>query len=108
MSLFSGVKDVLIDAWGWANYKPIYNDNLGMPHCRAFPEAAASWAPAGDERQRAACKLLAAYVNNQAAELAQLTDPTAKNLREDGARPCSSRRSSPTSSAGGRFGVAGL
>ncbi len=84
MGLLSGIKDVVIDAWGWANYKPIYSDTLGMPHRRAFPEAAASWVPAGDERRLAAYKLLAAYANNQAAELAQLRDPTASDRREFG------------------------
>ncbi|MFD7980195.1 hypothetical protein [Streptomyces sp. NPDC059071] len=85
MGLFSGVKNVLIDAWGWANYKPIYSDTLGMPHRRAFPEAAASWVPADDERRLAAYKLLAAYANNQAAELAQVRDgDAAKERREYG------------------------
>ncbi|MGW5003248.1 hypothetical protein ACWEP8_36970 [Streptomyces hydrogenans] len=84
MGLFSGIKNVVIDAWGWANYKPIYSDTLGMPHRRAFPEAAASWVPAQDERRLAAYKLLAAYSNNQAAELAQLRDPTADDRREFG------------------------
>ncbi|MFF6903522.1 hypothetical protein [Streptomyces hydrogenans] len=84
MGLFNGIKNVVIDAWGWANYKPIYSDTLGMPHRRAFPEAAASWVPSGDERRLAAYKLLAAYANNQAAELAQLRDPTADERREFG------------------------
>ncbi|MEU6979581.1 hypothetical protein [Streptomyces sp. NPDC046371] len=85
MGVFNGVKSVLIDAWGWANYKPIYSDALGMPHRRAFPEAAASWVPAEDERRLAAYKLLAAYANNQAAELAQFRDGDgARERREYG------------------------
>ncbi|MCW7991463.1 hypothetical protein XF35_41270, partial [Streptomyces platensis subsp. clarensis] len=83
MGLFSGVKSVLIDAWGWANYKPIYSDALGMPHRRAFPEAAASWVPAEDERRLAAYKLLAAYDNNQAAELAAFRDGDAARERRE-------------------------
>lgn len=85
MGLFSGIKDVIIDAWGWANYKPIFSDTLGMPHRRAFPEAAASWVPVDDERRLAAYKLLAAYANNQASELAELRDgPAARDRREYG------------------------
>ncbi|MFJ7990343.1 hypothetical protein [Streptomyces sp. NPDC096351] len=85
MSLFSGVKNVIIDAWGWANYKPIYSDTLGMPHRRAFSEAAASWVPVDDERRLAAYKLLAAYANNQVAELNELRDgPGARDHREYG------------------------
>ncbi|MFD3336042.1 hypothetical protein ACFWV1_25860 [Streptomyces sp. NPDC058700] len=85
MGLISGIKDVIIDAWGWANYKPIFSDSLGMPHRRAFPEAAASWVPVDDERRLAAYKLLAAYANNQAAELAELRDgPAARERREFG------------------------
>ncbi|WP_329126043.1 hypothetical protein [Streptomyces sp. NBC_01353] len=72
MGLFSGVKDVIIDAWGWLNYKPVFSDSLGMPSRRAFPEAHASWVPAADERRLAAYKLLAAYDNNQVAELTQV------------------------------------
>ncbi|MFE7547088.1 hypothetical protein [Streptomyces gardneri] len=79
-----GLKQIVIDAWGWANYKPVYSDPRGMPNRRAFPEAAASWVPAGDERRIAAYKLLAAYVNNQAAELAQYTNPDADDRREFG------------------------
>ncbi|MEU9703119.1 hypothetical protein [Streptomyces sp. NPDC047981] len=85
MSLFSGVKDVIIDAWGWLNYKPVFSDNLGMPNRRAFPEAHASWVPAADERRLAAYKLLAAYDNNQVAELTQVRDgDAAKERREFG------------------------
>ncbi|RSS32786.1 hypothetical protein, partial [Streptomyces sp. WAC08241] len=83
MGLFSGVKDVIVDAWGWANYKPIYSDTLGMPHRRAFPEAAATWVPADDERRLAAYKLLAAYVGNQAAELTDLTSDTGPTDRRE-------------------------
>lgn len=81
-----GLRDVVIDAWSWLNYKPLFSDPaLGMPHRRAFPEAHASWVPAADERRLAAYKLLAAYDNNQAGELAELRDgPSARERREFG------------------------
>ncbi|MFF8610780.1 hypothetical protein ACF06X_33280 [Streptomyces sp. NPDC015346] len=85
MGLFSGVKDVIIDAWGWLNYKPVFSDSLGMPNRRAFPEAHASWVPAADERRLAAYKLLAAYDNNQVAELTEIRDgDTPSDRREFG------------------------
>ncbi|MEU1327241.1 hypothetical protein [Streptomyces microflavus] len=81
-----GLKNVVIDAWSWLNYKPIFSDpTLGMPHRRAFPEAHATWVPAEDERRLSAYKLLGAYDNNQAAELAELRDgPSARERREYG------------------------
>lgn len=81
-----GLRDVVIDAWSWLNYKPLFSDPaLGMPNRRAFPEAHASWVPAADERRLAAYKLLAAYDNNQAGELAELRDgPSARERREFG------------------------
>ena len=85
MGLMSGVRRVVIDAWSWLNYKPVYSDPRGMPHRRAFPEAAASWVPPEHERRLAAYKLLAAYDNNQAAELAEVMDgPEAREKREFG------------------------
>jgi hypothetical protein len=81
----SRAKAVVIDAWSWLNYKPIYSDARGMPHRRAFPEAAATWVPPEDERRLAAYKLLQAYDNNQAAELAEVLDgPAAREKREFG------------------------
>ena len=74
MGLFAGFKQVVIDRWSWLNYKTIYSDNLGMPNRRAFPEAHATWVPAADERRLAAYKLLAAYDNNQVAELTAIRD----------------------------------
>ncbi|WP_055693728.1 hypothetical protein [Streptomyces prasinopilosus] len=85
MGLMTRAKAVVIDAWSWLNYKPIYSDPRGMPHRRAFPEAAATWVPPADERRLAAYKLLAAYDNNQAAELAEVLDgPAAREKREFG------------------------
>ncbi|MFD7995503.1 hypothetical protein [Streptomyces mexicanus] len=81
----SGLKRVTIDAWSWLNYKPIYSDPRGMPNRRAFPEAKATWVPPDDERRLAAYKLLQAYDNNQAAELAEVIDgPEAREKREFG------------------------
>jgi hypothetical protein len=85
VGVFSGVRQVVIDAWSWLNYKPLYSDNLGMPNRRAFPEAHASWVPADDERRLAAYKLLTAYDNNQAGELTAIRDgDEARERREFG------------------------
>ena len=81
-----GLKSLVIDAWSWLNYKPIFSDQtLGVPHRRAFPEAYASWVPDDDVRRLASYKVLAAYDNNQAGELAELRDgPSARERREFG------------------------
>lgn len=85
MGLFSGLKTVIIDRWSPFNYKPLYNDNLGMPNRRAFPEAHATWVPAYDERRLAAYKLLTAYDKNQVAELSAFIDgDQARERREFG------------------------
>lgn len=86
MSLIAGAKSLVIDAWSWLNYKPIFSDPVqGMPNRRAFTEAHASWVPEADERRLAAYKLLSAYDNNQAGELAQITDgDAARDRREFG------------------------
>lgn len=56
--LFVDLKSMVIDAWSWLNYKPIFSDPTpGMPHRRAFPEAHASWIPPEAERRLAAYKL---------------------------------------------------
>lgn len=81
-----GLRDVVIGAWGWLNYKPVFNsESTGMPNRRAYTEAHAMWVPAEDERRLAAYKTLAAYDNNQAAELAAIGgDPHARDRREFG------------------------
>lgn len=79
------LREVAIHAWGWLRYKPVYADDLGMPNRRAFPEAAAMWVPEGDRLRLAAYKTLAAYDNNQAAELAEISgDTNARDRREFG------------------------
>ncbi|MER6860722.1 hypothetical protein, partial [Streptomyces pilosus] len=86
MGLISGARRLTIDAWSWLNFKPIYSDQtFGMPNRRAFPEAHATWVPAADERRLAAYKLLSAYDNNQAGELAAIRDGEgARDRREFG------------------------
>lgn len=81
-----GLRSVIVDAWSWLNYKPIYADPvLGMPNRRAFPESTAMWVPEQDQRRLAAYKLLAAYDQNQAAELAEVINgPSARDRREFG------------------------
>jgi hypothetical protein len=78
-----GLKNVLVDGWSWLNFKPLFSDQLGMPHRRAFPEAYATWVPDADARRLAAYKLLAAYDNNQAGELAELRDGEAARERRE-------------------------
>ncbi|MFF8544814.1 hypothetical protein ACF060_31510 [Streptomyces werraensis] len=85
MGVISRARAVVIDAWSWLNYKPVFADPRGMPHRRAFPEAKATWVPPDDERRLAAYKLLQAYDNNQAAELSEVLDgPEAREKREFG------------------------
>lgn len=82
-----GLREVVIHAWSWLNYKPVYSgsNEQGMPNRRAFPEANATWVPEEDHRRLAAYKLLAAYDNNQAAELAEVSgDIHAREKREFG------------------------
>lgn len=85
MGLIGRTREVVIHAWSWLNYKPVYSDAQGMPNRRAFTEAHAMWVPAEDERRLAAYKLLAAYDQNQAAELAAVGgDIHARDRREFG------------------------
>lgn len=87
MGLMSGLRHALrIDNWSTLNYKPLFSDpTTGMPQRRAFPEAAATWVPAEDERRLAAYKLFAAYDHNQAGELAEIRDGAeARERREYG------------------------
>jgi hypothetical protein len=80
-----GLREVVIHAWSWLNYKPIYSNDLGVPNRRVFPESRAMWVPAEDERRLAAYKLLAAYDSNQAGEMAAVGgDAAALDRREFG------------------------
>ncbi|MFK0279837.1 hypothetical protein ACIQVL_05090 [Streptomyces sp. NPDC090499] len=64
-----GLRQFLIDAWSWLNYKPVMAD-AGRPGNRAFPELARTWVPPHELRRLAAYKVLASYDNNQAGQLA--------------------------------------
>ncbi|MGW4270862.1 hypothetical protein ACWEGQ_00490 [Streptomyces seoulensis] len=84
-----GLREVVIHAWSWLNYKPVYSghhgDGTGMPNRRAFPEANAMWVPEEDQKRLAAYKLLTAYDQNQAFELAEAAgDVHAREKREFG------------------------
>lgn len=84
-----GLREVVIHAWSWLNYKPVYSghhgDGTGVPNRRAFPEANAMWVPEQDQRRLAAYKLLAAYDQNQSFELAEVSgDHHARERREFG------------------------
>ncbi|MGW3118516.1 hypothetical protein ACWDBW_15495 [Streptomyces sp. NPDC001107] len=79
-----GLRQFVIDAWSWLNYKPVMAD-AGRPASRAFPELAASWLPPHELRRLAAYKVLASYDNNQAGQLAAAAgDEAALERRELG------------------------
>jgi hypothetical protein len=79
-----GLRQFVIDAWSWLNYKPVMAD-AGRPSSRAFPELAASWLPPHEMRRLAAYKVLASYDNNQAGQLAAAAgDDAALERRELG------------------------
>ncbi|WP_406172117.1 hypothetical protein [Streptomyces sp. NBC_00996] len=79
-----GLRQFVIDAWSWLNYKPVMAD-AGRPGNRSFPELAATWLPPHELRRLAAYKVLAAYDNNQAGQLAAASgDESALERRELG------------------------
>ncbi|MET8679984.1 hypothetical protein ABZW18_20970 [Streptomyces sp. NPDC004647] len=79
-----GLRQFVIDAWSWLNYKPVMA-HAGRLGGRAFPELAASWLPPHELRRLAAYKVLAAYDNNQAGQLAAASgDEAALERRELG------------------------
>ncbi|MFJ2752654.1 hypothetical protein [Streptomyces sp. NPDC087297] len=81
-----GLRQFLVDAWGWLNFKPVFADpTTGGPHRRAFPGAYSTWVPDEDVRRLAAYTVLAAYDGGQAGELAEVRDgPQARERREYG------------------------
>lgn len=81
-----GLRQFVIDAWGWLNFKPVFADpTTGDPNRRAFPFAYATWVPDEDARRLAAYTTLAAYDGGQAGELAEVRDgPEARQRREFG------------------------
>jgi hypothetical protein len=85
VGFIAGAKKIILDAYGWLNYKSVFSDANGMPNRRAFPQAAAMWVPADDQRRLSAYTLLTAYDNNQAAQIAEIQDgPEARERREFG------------------------
>ncbi|MEU0722856.1 hypothetical protein [Streptomyces sp. NPDC006140] len=79
-----GLRQFLIDAWSWLNYKSVMVD-AGRPGSQAFPELAKTWVPPHELRRLAAYKVLAAYDNNQAGQLsAAAGDDAALERRELG------------------------
>ncbi|MFF4802327.1 hypothetical protein ACFY1U_28645 [Streptomyces sp. NPDC001351] len=63
-----GLRQFIIDAWSWLNYKPVMAD-AGRPGSRVFPELARTWVPPHELRRLAAYKVLSSYDNNQAGQL---------------------------------------
>lgn len=79
-----GLRQFVIDAWSWLNYKPVMAD-AGRPGSRAFPELTKTWLPPQELRRLAAYKVLASYDNNQAGQLADIGgNPGAQERRELG------------------------
>ncbi|MGW1914949.1 hypothetical protein ACWCQS_30545 [Streptomyces sp. NPDC002076] len=79
-----GLRQIVIDAWSWLNYKPVMAE-AGRPGSRAFPELAKAWVPPHELRRLAAYKVLASYDNNQAGQLAAAGgDASALERRELG------------------------
>ncbi|BDM67494.1 hypothetical protein HEK616_09810 [Streptomyces nigrescens] len=79
-----GLRQLVIDAWSWLNYKPVMAE-AGRPGSRAFPELAKTWVPPHELRRLAAYKVLASYDNNQAGQLAAAGgDASALERRELG------------------------
>ncbi|MDX2849330.1 hypothetical protein PV342_12845 [Streptomyces sp. PA03-3a] len=67
-----GLRELLIDAWSWLNYKQAMADPT-RPGQSAFPELNTSWVPGEELRRLSAYKFLAAYDSNQAGQLAAVT-----------------------------------
>ncbi|WP_316521192.1 hypothetical protein [Kitasatospora brasiliensis] len=64
-----GLRELIIDAWSWLNYKPI----MSQPPRRGvgpFGELASGWVPAEDLRRLQTYKVLIAYDQNQAGQVA--------------------------------------
>ncbi|MEV0445534.1 hypothetical protein AB0I84_08945 [Streptomyces spectabilis] len=79
-----GLRTFLTDAWSWLNYKPVMaGTHDGRPHRALSPAVQATWLPDEAVRRLAAYKLLAAYDNNQAGELASLAGNEAAAERRE-------------------------
>ncbi|GAA3371248.1 hypothetical protein GCM10020367_21140 [Streptomyces sannanensis] len=66
------LRDLVIDAWSWLNYKPAMAQP-SRPGGNTFAEVTGSWVPDEDLRRLASYKLTAAYDLNQAGQLAAAT-----------------------------------
>ncbi|MDI3406278.1 hypothetical protein [Streptomyces cavernicola] len=64
-----GLRQLVIDAWSWLNYKPVMA-NVGCRGDRVFRELVRTWVPPQELRRLAAYRVLASYDNNQAGQLA--------------------------------------
>ncbi|WP_123821491.1 hypothetical protein [Kitasatospora cineracea] len=64
-----GLRELVIDAWSWLNYKPVMS-SLPRRGSGPFAELASGWVPPEDWRRLQAYKILAAYDQNQAGGLA--------------------------------------
>ncbi|MEU7576777.1 hypothetical protein AB0B50_04140 [Streptomyces sp. NPDC041068] len=79
-----GLRTFLTDAWSWLNYKPMMaSTHDGLPHRTLSSAVQATWLPDYSVRRLAAYKLLAAYDNNQAGELASLAGNDAAAERRE-------------------------
>ncbi|MEU5683619.1 hypothetical protein DEJ48_36805 [Streptomyces venezuelae] len=78
-----GLRTFLTDAWSWLNYKPVMSGSDGRPHRALALTVQATWLPDEAVRRLAAYKLLAAYDNNQAGELASLAGNDAAGERRE-------------------------
>jgi hypothetical protein len=68
-----GLRQLIIDGWSWLNYKPV-TDPERPAYRHAFPELVTGWVPEVDMRRLTAYKVLAAYDNNQAGQLATFSN----------------------------------
>ena len=64
-----GLRELVIDAWSWLNYKPIMSQPI-RSGIGPFGDLAAGWVPPEDLRRLQSYKVLAAYDQGQAGQLA--------------------------------------
>ncbi|MCX4749167.1 hypothetical protein OG455_27305 [Kitasatospora sp. NBC_01287] len=64
-----GLRELIIDGWSWLNYKPIMSQPV-RSGIGPFGDLAAGWVPPEDLRRLQTYKVLAAYDQNQAGQLA--------------------------------------
>ncbi|MFD7639533.1 hypothetical protein ACFV4P_02655 [Kitasatospora sp. NPDC059795] len=64
-----GLRELIIDAWSWLNYKPVLSAPI-RSGVGPFGDLAGGWVPLEDLRRLQAYKVLAAYDQGQAGQLA--------------------------------------